>query len=162
MALATLEQKARRMAGMERAKQEMTTAQRIHRALTNGRPPMSEMKSPTAALGAARVLVSRIRAELKGLDPEAFKCGVVVAYISTDLTVLGYTVPFTEASQPRMLSALEGSIPIGLLFGILDPDATDEAQRVLVGARPFLSTKQVDEWLSSLLPALPEDILDPA
>jgi hypothetical protein len=37
------------------------------------------------------------------------------------------------------------------LFGLADAEADSEDERILVGARPFLTTKQTDFWLSELL-----------
>lgn len=166
MALTIDERKARRTAGMERAKSDTTAtgkAQRIHRALTTGRPPVSEMKSPTAAIGAARVLHRDLKRKMaeEGLDKTSVKYGVAIAYVSPDLTALGYTSLWGEDSQSQdaMLRTLAGNVPVGLLFGI--GEAAD-LERVLVGARPFLNTKQAEEWLSELVLAFPLDVVDPA
>lgn len=159
MALDTQERKARRVAGMERAKADSSTkgkVQRIHRALTTGRPPASEMKSPTAAIGAARVLHSDLERKMKdeGLDPAAVKHRVAIAYVSPDLTAYGYTY---QEAQEEILSELEGRVPIGLLFGVCDP----ADNKAIVGSRPFLNTKQTEEWLAELRLAFPVDVEDP-
>jgi hypothetical protein len=164
MALMIDERARRRMAGMERVKNDTTATgkvHRIHRALTTGRPPVSEMKSPTAAIGAARSLIRSLEREMdkEGLDKTSVKYGVAIAYVSPDLTALGYTSLWGEDSQDAMLGTLAGNVPLGLLFGISE---TADLERVLVGARPFLNTKQTDEWLSELVPAFPLDIADPA
>jgi hypothetical protein len=39
---------------------------------------------------------------------------------------------------------LTGNIPIGILFGIA------EGKDILMGARPFIVTKQTDDWLKEL------------
>jgi hypothetical protein len=97
----------------------------------------------------------------EGLDKTAVRHGVAIAYVSPDLTALGYTSLWREDSQEAALRTLEGNVPVGLLFGIHDP-VPEEKQHVLVGARPFLNTRQADEWLSELALTFPLDIVDPA
>ena len=165
MSLAIEERKARRLAGMQQAKEDTTIAgkaQRVYRALTTGRPPVSEMKSPTAAIGAARVLNNELdkRLKVEGLDTASVKFGVAIAYVSPDLSVIGYTALYAEKSQARIESELRGQVPVGLLFGIAD--AADPAQPALTGARAFLNTKQSEEWLTELRTNFPLDVADPA
>ncbi len=160
MALTEVERKARREEGRRRELEGLSLAKRVQRDLTNGRPPASELKTPTGALIAARTLFrnleTRIGDEACGtaLKPRMF--AVSIGYVSPDLSVLGFTPvlmgyapsisPAEEASTERMLA---GNIPIGLLFGILDDD-----KKFLMGVRPFMATKQTDEWLSGLVPAV--------
>jgi hypothetical protein len=119
------------------------------------------MKSPTGAVGAARVLYRDLERKMKeeGLDTATVKYGVAIAYASPDLTALGYTPLFREESQEVVLRTLEGNVPVGLLFGVRDP--ADQEQRVLVGSRPFLNTRQTDEWLSELAHVFPVEVIDP-
>jgi hypothetical protein len=162
MALRAEERKARRIAGMERAEQTMTSAQRIRRDMTNGRPPSSEMRSPTAAVGAARLTYRDLRSRMKaeGFNPELVKHGVVIVYVNPDLTALGYTARFSEKSQDALLRELEGKVPVGLFFGIHDPDPSDK-WRVRAGTRAFLNTKQTEEWFKELNPVFLLDVVDP-
>jgi len=157
MVLTDVERKARREEGRRRELEEMSIAKRVQRKLTNGRPPASELKTPTAAVIAAKTLFreleTRISDEACGtaLKPRMF--AVSVGYVSPDLSVLGFTPvlmgyapaisPGEEASIERTLA---GNIPIGLLFGILDDD-----EQFLMGVRPFMATKQTDAWLSELI-----------
>ncbi len=156
MALTVEEGKAKRLAGMKRAKEEMTAAQRIQRALVNGRPPASELKTPSAAVTAARTLHRELELRLKteGFAPEPSTYAVCVAYVTPDLTVLGFTLPYVPEDKDRtreILEMLTGNIAIGLIFGIADTEARDEDGRIVMGARAFLVTKQTDAWLSELL-----------
>jgi hypothetical protein len=154
MALTTEEGKARRRAGMERAKQELTAVQRIQRALINGRPPASELRTPLSAVTAARTLHRDLEARTKaeGLTPAPGDLEVRVAYVTPDLSVLGFTLPFAPSEEAGMTEMLTGNIALGLTFGIADPEARDEDSRIVVGSRPFLVTKQTDAWLSELVP----------
>lgn len=162
MALGAEERKARRIAGMERAEQTMTSAQKIRRDMTNGRPPSSEMKSPTAAIGAARLLYRDLRYRMKAeqLNPEHVKHGVAIVYVNPDLTALGYTALFAEESQDAILRQLEGKVPVGLFFGIHDPNPS-EKWCVRAGTRAFLNTKQTEEWFKELSSVFPLEIVDP-
>jgi hypothetical protein len=164
MALLTIEdRKARRLEGTIRAKEALTAAQRVHRSLVNGRPPTSEMKSPMAAFGAARLLLRRLEeAMLSEGVVTAIKHGVAVAFVSPDLTYLGYTPLLPPNDQDAILRSLDGNVPIGLLFGVCDVFAMSDELTVRVGSRPFLNINQVDEWLSELAQAFPADVLDPA
>lgn len=156
MVLSEFEQKARREDGRRRELDEMDLAKRVRRKLTNGRPPASELKTPTAALIAAKTLFreleTRISDEACGtaLKPRTF--AVAVGYVSPDLSVLGFTpvlMGYTPAVSPgeeaSIERALAGNIPVGLLFGILDDD-----EEFVMGVRPFIATKQTDAWLSEL------------
>jgi hypothetical protein len=149
MVLSVAERKARRDAGVRRANQAMTTAQKVHRALINGRPPASELKTPNAALTAAKTLYReiemRIADETHGTRPRPGDFAVCVGYVSPDLSVLGFTPLYAPGEEDRIVGFLSGNIAIGLLFGIAD------GEKILVGARPFLVTKQTDSWLSELM-----------
>lgn len=155
MALSIEERKARRTEGVERAKQEMTVVQKIHRSLINGRPPASELKTPTAAVTAARILYRELESRLtvEGFSPNADRssgpkpgdCAVSVAYITADLSVLGFTGLFVPGEEARLMGLLDGNIMLGLIFGVVDEDKS-----IIMGTRPFLATKQTDGWLDEL------------
>ena len=120
---------------------------------------MSEMKSPMAAIGAARILSGGLKRKMteEGLNPAAVKHGVAIAFIEPDLSALSYEL-FREESQDAILKTLHGRVPIGLLFGIQDSDKPE----VHIGTRPFLNTAQAEGWLSELAPLIPGDVTDPA
>ncbi len=153
MALTTEEGKARRLAGMKRAKDEMSPAQKIHRALVNGRPPASELKTPLAAVTAARVLYRDIEARMaaEGLKPEAGDWAVSIGYVSPDLSVIGFTPLFAPGDEAVLMKILDGHIMLGLVFGIVDKEAKDKEGRIILGTRAFFTTKQTEGWLSELI-----------
>lgn len=140
----------------------MTSVRRIHRAFVNGRPPASEFKTPAAAVTAARSLYSEIERKLTaaGMKPKAGELGVFIGYVPPDLSFLGHTPLYasgTEASpgnDAALMESLKEKIVLGLVFGILDPEADDEENIFVIGTRPFVSMKQVDEWLSELVPVM--------
>lgn len=142
MPLAVEERKARRIAGMER----MTTAQKAHRAATTGRPPVSEMKSPMAAISAARALHKKLESEMRDqTDGDYF--AVSIAFVIPDLSALGFTHLYSDSEHGRIERALDGNVPIGLVFGIAD------GAEILMGARPFIAIGQTDAWLKELMMA---------
>jgi hypothetical protein len=152
----------RRLAGMERAKNDTShtaKAQRVHRALTTGRPPVSALRTHSEAVSAARTLDSDLRARMaaEGLDA---KCGVAIVFVSPDLSAYNYTHLFSKEpkAQECIIRELQDKLAIGLLFGIADPD--DPNGGVRVGTRAFITTRQVEEWLSHLVSQFPLDILD--
>ena len=149
MVLSDSERKERREAGRQRDLEEMSVAKRVQRKLTNGRPPASELKTPNAALTAARTLHReigiRIEDETYGQRPGADDYfGVVIGYVSPDLSVLGFTSLYAPGEEDRIQRMLSGNIPIGLLFGIAD------GNEIVMGNRPFLVMKQTEAWLSEL------------
>jgi hypothetical protein len=150
MVISADEGKARRLAGMKRANLEMTLVEKIHRALINGRPPASELKTPLAAVTAARVLHRELESRMvaEGLKPRPGDYAVSVGYVSADLSVLGFTPLFVPGEEPKLLTMLDGQIMLGLIFGMVDRQA--EGEHVVMGARAFLTTKQTDGWLSEL------------
>jgi hypothetical protein len=152
MVLSAEEGKARRLAGMKRANLEMTAVQRIHRALINGRPPASELKTPHAAVTAARVLHRELETRLtvEGVEPTPGECAVSIGYVTPDLSVVGFTPPYAPGEETGLMTMLTGNVMIGLVFGVVDKEAKDDEGRILMGARPFLTTKQTEGWLSEL------------
>jgi len=149
MPMTEAERKAKREEGRRRELDEMTVAKRVQRRLTNGRPAVSELKTPNAALTAARVLhreiAEGIADETHGLRPGAAEYfAVVVGYVSPDLSVLGFTPPY-ETGADKIERTLSGNIALGLIFGIAD------GAEILMGVRPFLATKQSSAWLSELI-----------
>lgn len=152
MAMTTEERKAARMLGMR----QMTFVRKLHRALVNGRPPASEFKTPSAAVTAARVLYSDLERKLsaEGLKPQAGELGVVVGYVPPDLSFLGHTLLYSPTSESALMECLNGHIMLGLVFGILDPEADKEEDRFAIGTRPFVDMGQVDGWLSGLVPVM--------
>lgn len=150
MAMTTDEKKARRLEGM----QQMTAVKRIHRSLVNGRPPASELKTPLAAIKAARTLHLELEKRMyaDSLKPRPGDWGVGIAYISTDISVLGVTPMFAPDREDALMENLTGQIVLGLIFGIVDRETKDLDKRVVVGARPFLTTTQTEEWFRELLP----------
>lgn len=151
------EAKAKRRAGMD----AMSTAQKIRRDLTGGRPRTGELKTPLAAVTAARTLHKELesRLTLAGLSPQPGDWAVNVAFVTPDLSVLGFTRLYGPGEESRLMEMLTGQIPIGLIFGVVD---REEGNAIVTGIRPFLATEQAKAWLSELLPAFPIEMLDPA
>jgi hypothetical protein len=149
MALTVEEGKARRLAGMKRANQEMSVVEKIYRALVNGRPPASEFKTPLAALTAARVLYRDLEARMtaEGLKPKPGDWSVIIGYVSVDLSFVGFTLPVIPGEDTQLMPMLNGHIMLGLIFGMREPDGS-----FIVVTRPFLTMKQADAWLSELIP----------
>lgn len=148
MPMTDAERKGKREEGRRRELDEMTVAKRVLRGQTNGRPAVSELKTPNAALTAARVLHDEIAKEIAdethGVRPgTADYFAVVVAYAPPDLSVLAFT-PSYETGADKIERWLSGNIPLGLIFGIAD------GEEILMGIRPFLATKQSSGWLSEL------------
>jgi len=162
MALTVEERKARRLEGMR----QMTFIRKIHRALVNGRPPASEFKTPAAAVAAARALYSDIERKLtaEGLKPNPGELGITIAYVPPDLSFLGHTPLYSPGNESALMESLNGNIVLGLIFGILDPQAENEDDPFVIGVRPFIDMKQVDEWMNELIPVMrmemDDEILD--
>lgn len=165
MALTVEERKARRQAGMERANEERTEAQKLRRALVNGRPPASELKTPGEAITAAKVLYKELESRLTASElkpkPKKGDWAVSIGYVSPDFSFVGYS-PALEPGDPaspagkegndaELMKFLTGHIMLGLLFAIVDRE--NSKNRVLTGARPFLVTKQTGAWLDQLAAA---------
>jgi hypothetical protein len=154
MALTLEAKKAKREEGRKMELHEMTAAQRIHRSLTNGRPPASEFRTTLGAFTAAATLYDEIKRQWPADYPELMpgELGVFIAYASTDLSLIGQTRLYAPDRDADTLTAqLQGRIILGLVFGIKDP----ERDNYVVGARPFVNTKQVDEWLVDLARTMP-------
>jgi hypothetical protein len=134
--------------------------------LINGRPPSSELKTPLAAVTAARVLYRELESRMAAdeLDPKPGDWAVSVAYITADLSVLGFTLPYVPGEEAGLMGMLNGNIMLGLIFGMADPEAEDDKESIVMGARAFLPSKQTDGWLSELLMpvrrAMEDDLLD--
>lgn len=156
VALSIEERKARREAGRQRELEVMSVAKKVQRDLTTGRPPVSELKTPKAALTAAKTLHRRIgegiENETHGQRPRAGEYfAVSVAFVTADLSLLGFTPLYAPsdsqediAERMRIEGILTGNIALGLIFGIAD------GEKVLMGARPFLVTTQTEAWFSEL------------
>ena len=149
--------KTRKVVGTMSTQSEPSVAQRARRALMNGRPPASELKSPTAALSAARTWLReievRIQNETHGQRPNAKDYfAVTICYVTPDLSALGFTPLLVfngpKEQEERTERMLIGNIAVGLLFGIADGSET------LMGSRPFLATRQTDAWLDELTRAV--------
>ena len=150
MAMTAEERKAARAEGMR----QMTFVRKLHRALVNGRPPASEFKTPAAAVTAARVLYSDLERKLtaEAMKPKPGELGVSIGYVSPDLSFIGHTILYSPGNDASLMESLNGNIMLGLVFGIIDPQADNEEDRFVMGTRPFISMKQTDGWLSELIP----------
>jgi hypothetical protein len=163
----TEEAKAKRKAGMDRARSEMTIVQGIRRGYVNGRPPISELRTPLAAASAARALHSELESKMVAakLTPGSRDLGVSVGFVTADLTVIGFTNLYDPKNQSEsvaeMVKRLDGNIAVGLVFGMADTEATDKADRIVMGSRPFLVTKLTDAWLEELRLAVRSEIALP-
>ena len=149
MALSVKEAKERREAGRRTELDEMSVAKKVRRDLTNGRPPASELKNPNAALTAARTLhaliVRGIEEETHGTRPKGKDYfAVTIAFVTPDLSALGFTPLYAPGEEARIERALTGNIALGLIFGIAD------GKEILMGTRPFLVTSQSSVWLKEL------------
>jgi hypothetical protein len=157
MVISVKERKERREVGRQKELDEMSVAKKVQRNLTNGRPPASELKTPNAALTAARTLHReigmRIADETHGTRPRATDYfAVAVGYVTPDLSVLGFSPLYAAGEEDRIERALTGNIALGLVFGIAD------GSEVVMGARPFLVTKQTEAWLSELMMVVKSEI----
>ena len=137
------EGKARRRAGVE----AMSAAQKIRRDLTGGRPPASELKTPLSAVTAARILHKELESRMtaEGMKPKPGDWAVSVGYVTSDLSVVGFTRLYAQGKEARLMETLTGHIALGLVFGIVDQKG------IVTGIRAFLATKQTEAWLSELL-----------
>jgi hypothetical protein len=154
MASTTEAKKAKREEGRKKELHELTAAQRIHRSLVNGRPPASEFKTPLGAYAAAAALYSEINRQWPADYPELKpgELGVLIGYISPDLSVIGQTELYApEKRADELTGHLHRQIILGLVFGIKDPERDD----YVIGTRAFVNTKQADEWLACLVPTMP-------
>lgn len=161
MVLSSEEGKARRLAGMKRAAREMTEVQKIHRMLVNGRPPAGELKTATAAVTAARVLNKELESRMTaaGLKPKPGDWAVSVGYVSPDLSVLGFSSLYAPGEESSLEQMLTGQIMLGLVFGMVDKQAKEKDERIVMGLRPFFVLKpQTEGWLSELVPAVRSEI----
>lgn len=141
MVLTVEDGKAARRAGVA----AMTAIAKIHRDLTGGRPPVIELRTPLAAVTAARTLYRELEARMTGEGhPSPGGWAVSVGYISPDLTLPGFTPLYAKETEGRILRHLDGQVPLGLVFGLVDGDA------IITGSRPFIPAKQVEEWLREL------------
>src|SRR6185437_7772594 len=140
MMLTAEQRKARRLEGMKRANEQLTAVQRIHRALVGHRPPVGELKTPTAAVTAARILYRELESRMP--KPKAGDWGVSIGYVSPDLSVLGFTHLFAPGNEGQLMKHLDGQIMLGLIFGMKDKEAKEADKKVVMGTRPFFLTKQ--------------------
>jgi hypothetical protein len=159
MVLSETESKARREAGRQKELEGMSVAKKVQRNLTNGRPPVSELRTPNAAVTAARTWQSRIKDEIErethGQRPRAADYfAVAVAYVTPDLSALGFTPLYAAGEEDRIERHLTGNVAIGLVWGVAD----DAHSEIFMGARPFIVTKQTEAWLSELIPAIQSEM----
>lgn len=158
MVLTEAERNARRQAGVD----AMTEVAKIRRDLTGGRP-VSELKTPLAAVTAARTLHRELESRMTAaeLNPQPGDWAVSIGYVSPDLSVLGFTRLFTPGGEAGLMEMLTGHIMLGLVFGMVDKEAKDEADPFVTGMRPFLTTKQTETWLSELVHGVRLELEDP-
>ena len=132
------------------AAENMTDAQKLARALQSGRLK-SELRTVSEAIHAARALTIQIGTTLHSPGfSKHFKNAkygenyhVSIAWMTPDLSML-MTEPYTPGKDAEIQQKLSGPgsccIPVGLIFGILDPQHDNSW---LAGARPFLVTDLV-------------------
>jgi hypothetical protein len=147
MVLTEAERNARRQAGVD----AMTEVEKIRRDLMGGRPT-SELKTPIAAVTAARTLYRELELRITAarLEPKAGDWAVSVGYISPDLSVIGFSALFAPGEEAGIMEMLTGNIMLGLVFGMVDKEAKNEKGRIVLGSRPFLAAKQTEGFLSEL------------
>ncbi len=160
MVLSAEEKRARRMAGTEKAKLAMTPAEKVHRGLTTGRPMSSEFRTPLEAVTAARMLHRELEARLtaEGLSPAAGDWAVSIGYVTPDLSTIGFTPLYAPGVEGVLIQMLVGNIMTGLVFGVVD--RAEGKREILMGARPFLTTKLTEGWLSELFLVVRAEIED--
>jgi len=147
MVLTVEERKARRLAGMKKAQSELSEIEKIRRMLLNGRPPVSELKTPSEAIAAAKTLHKELEVRLAGRKAVWVVC---VVYISPDLSYVGTSMPISPSkegkpgNEPEITRLLTGNVMIGLVFAM-----QEKGGEPVNGARPFLVTKQTDAWLGA-------------
>jgi hypothetical protein len=121
------------------AAESMTRVQKIHRALQSGQLK-SELRTVSEAIHAARALTMQI--EAAGLKDER-DFHVHVGYMTPDLSML-WTRRYERGQEAAIQEDLSGPgkccIPVGLVFGIRDPEHGGDW---LIGSRPFLDTPLV-------------------
>jgi hypothetical protein len=86
------------------------------------------------------------------MKPKPGELGVSIGYVSPDLSFIGHTILYSPGNDASLMESLNGNIMLGLVFGIIDPQADNEEDRFVMGTRPFISMKQTDGWLSELIP----------
>ena len=125
------------------AAENMTAAQKIHRALQSG-PIKTELRTVQESIHIARALSAKARVEMdvKGLSHEK-DFSVHIAYMTPDLSFLS-TRRYEAGKEAAIYSDLAGPgkccIVVGLVFGIRDREHGGDW---LLGARPFLNTPLV-------------------
>jgi hypothetical protein len=148
---------------MKRAAGELTQVRRIQRALINGRPPVGELKTATAAISAAKILYKDLEARMvaAGLHPKPGDWDVSIGYVSPDLSLMGFS-PLYSQGEEGMLNVLQENVMLGLIFGMRDKEATQHDETVVMGARPFFVLKpQTDDWFETLVPLVWDEIKYP-
>ena len=150
MALAVEKAKAIRLEGLKREREGLSVAERVQRSLINGRPPVSEFKTPLAAIQAARTLDSMLATRLvaEGFHEEPKLWGVSVGYVTPDLSTIGFTRLYSPDRETEMFNFLSGNIALGLVFGVIDREGAKP--NIVTGSRPFFTAKQTDGWLVEL------------
>jgi hypothetical protein len=156
----TAKQKSRQRLAAE----NMTPAQKIRRDLTGGRPPAGELKTPTGAVTAARILHRELetRMSAEGLKPKTGDWCVSIGYVSADLSVLGFSPLFAPGEEAELMKYLSGHVMLGLIFGMVDKEAKeskDEIDRIVTGTRPFFVTTQTEDWLDELVTPVSLELL---
>jgi hypothetical protein len=145
----------RRAAVLRKTVQSMTTAERVQRRFSAGRPT-NELKTAQEALWMAHGLKQQLGEALKdeGLSPE--DCEIHIAALTPDLSML-LTYRFTEGDAEKMRELHAKitsvcSIPVGLIFGVREHDSKAVKEfggpHMILGAKPFLNTKLVADALN--------------
>jgi len=98
--------------------------------------------------------------KVEGLNPKEGDWGVSIAYVTPDLSCLGFSLPYQSSEEQQRMAVLTGNVLLGLVFGVVDPEANDPNEQIVMGARAFITTKQIDTWLAELLPAVRMYIAD--
>jgi hypothetical protein len=127
----------------QRAADNMTVVQKVHRALASGQFK-SELLTIQQALYAVRAFNIQATSLIAraGLDPEK-DFSVALCYMTPDLTTL-HTHPYQRGREAAIQAELSGPgnciITVGVIFGIRDPEHKDNW---LFGSRAFLDTPLV-------------------
>jgi hypothetical protein len=153
MVLTEVERKKNRGDALREMKKNMTKAQVIHRNFAAGRPPASELRTPAEVIGLAKILLRELQSAMRGAKLEPEDCGVRIAFMSTDLSMI-YTRKLVLGDAEKRLRddlTTQPVIMVGFFFGIVDRKADPDGNHVLVGVKPLLQTKNVLEAIKERL-----------
>jgi hypothetical protein len=134
---------------LKETKAAMSDVQRIHAKYVAGRPG-NEILTDPEAVQAAKVLYGALRSDmreaLKKQGKELSESDVRVGIVYTDRSLTtAYMRKYVPGRESEIQTEFSGK-PIyllGLIFGIVDPNAKDPSQNLIVGIKTFHFSKRV-------------------